>query len=83
MNTLKEERRKDAEKIAELERRLRRERNSSRDNATQSTEEIGRVYSVQEETWRRAVIEGGDEMKILQMEDNYPLREGSDHYLPH
>ena len=82
MNILKEERKKDADKIAELERRLRRERTNSRDNATQSSEESGRVNNAQEETWRRTLRESGDEMKILQFEENYPPKEGCDHYHP-
>ena len=70
MNTLKEERKKDTEKIAELERKLEEERASN----------------VQEETWRRAVREGGDEMRILQLEDHYPAKEGNEdsiHLHPH
>ena len=58
------------------------DKENSRDNATQSSEESGRVYSAQEETWRRTLRDSGDEMKILQFEENYPPKEGHDHYHP-
>ena len=52
MSKLKEREKKDAEKIAELERKLRQKIISSRDRATQSSEKNINTTNAQESAWK-------------------------------
>ena len=58
-------------KIEELQK-LQRQRTSSRDRATQSSEEGTQNVNVQEEAKMRFIEENDEEDILIQMEDHYP-----------